>query len=69
VWLLHHQAPTLVGTYAYINPVVAVLIGYLLAGEPLTRRTVLGTLLVLLSVVVITTARASKATTGPPSKA
>ena len=69
VWLLHHQSPTLVGTYAYINPVVAVLIGYLLAGEPLTRRTVLGTLLVLLSVVVITTARASKATTGPPSKA
>ena len=69
VWLLHHQSPTLVGTYAYINPVVAVLIGYLLAGEPLTRRTVLGTLLVLLSVVVITMARASKATTGPPSKA
>lgn len=69
VWLLHHQSPTRVGTYAYVNPVVAVVIGYFLAGEPLTRRTVLGTLLVLISVVVITTARAGKATTGPRSKA
>ena len=56
-------------TYAHVNPVVAVVIGYFLAGEPLTRRTVLGTLLVLVSVVVITTPRACKATTGPPSKA
>jgi drug/metabolite transporter (DMT)-like permease len=46
-----------VGTYAYVNPVVAVLVGYFLGGEPLGTRTVLGTLLVLVSVVVITTAK------------
>jgi hypothetical protein len=28
VWLIHHESPTKVGTYAYVNPVVAVLIGY-----------------------------------------
>jgi drug/metabolite transporter (DMT)-like permease len=55
VWLIHHESPTKVGTYAYVNPVVAVLLGYFLAREPLGMRTVLGTLLVLVSVVVITT--------------
>jgi drug/metabolite transporter (DMT)-like permease len=55
VWLIHHQSPTKVGTYAYVNPVVAVLLGYFLAGESLGTRTILGTLLVLVGVVVITT--------------
>jgi drug/metabolite transporter (DMT)-like permease len=55
VWLLHHESPTKVGTYAYVNPVVAVLVGYFLGGEALGPRTIVGTLLVLISVVVITT--------------
>jgi drug/metabolite transporter (DMT)-like permease len=57
VWLIHHESPTKVGTYAYVNPVVAVLLGYFLGGEALGLRTILGTLLVLVSVVVITSAR------------
>jgi drug/metabolite transporter (DMT)-like permease len=60
VWLIHHESPTKVGTYAYVNPVVAVLVGYFLGGEALGLRTVLGTLFVLVSVVVITTARAKQ---------
>jgi len=60
LWLLHHESPTKVGTYAYVNPVVAVLLGYFLGGEPLGVRTILGTLFVLISVVVITTTPASK---------
>ncbi len=55
VWLIHHESPTKVGTYAYVNPVVAVLVGYFLGGEALGARTVVGTALVLVSVVVITT--------------
>ncbi len=55
VWLLHHESPTKVGTYAYVNPVVAVLLGYFFGGETLGMRTVLGTLFVLVSVLVITT--------------
>jgi drug/metabolite transporter (DMT)-like permease len=60
VWLIHHESPTKVGTYAYVNPVVAVLLGYLLGGEALGLRTILGTMFVLISVVVITTTRAKK---------
>jgi drug/metabolite transporter (DMT)-like permease len=60
VWLLHHESPTKVGTYAYVNPVVAVVLGYFLGGEELGLRTILGTVFVLISVVVITTTRANK---------
>jgi drug/metabolite transporter (DMT)-like permease len=60
VWLIHHESPTKVGTYAYVNPVVAVIIGYFLGGEAVGPRTLLGTLLVLVSVIVITTTRAKK---------
>ena len=61
VWLLHHESPTKVGTYAYVNPIVAVLVGYFLGGEPIGVRTIAGTMLVLVSVVVITTTpKASK---------
>jgi drug/metabolite transporter (DMT)-like permease len=55
VWLIHHESPTKVGTYAYVNPVVAVVLGYFLGGEGLSLRTILGTILVMVSVVVITT--------------
>lgn len=60
LWLIHHESPTKVGTYAYVNPLVAVLVGYFLGGEALGGRTVLGSLLVLISVIVITTTPAKK---------
>ena len=55
VWLIHHESPTKVGTYAYVNPVVAVLVGHFFGGEAIGPRTIAGTVLVLLGVVVITT--------------
>jgi drug/metabolite transporter (DMT)-like permease len=61
LWLLNRESPTKVGTYAYVNPVVAVLLGYFLGDEGLGLRIILGTLLVLVSVVVIATTRAKKA--------
>jgi drug/metabolite transporter (DMT)-like permease len=60
VWLIHHESPTKVGTYAYVNPVVAVLVGYLLGGEALGLRTILGTVLVLASVLLITLGKSTK---------
>ena len=63
VWLIHHQSPTKVGTYAYVNPVVAVLLGYLLGGEALGLRTVLGTVLVLASVLLITLSKSAQGRT------
>ncbi|MGA2360772.1 MAG: EamA family transporter [Terriglobales bacterium] len=65
VWLIHHESPTKVGTYAYVNPVVAVIVGYFLGGETVGPRTLLGTLLVLVSVIVITTTRARKPAAAP----
>jgi drug/metabolite transporter (DMT)-like permease len=55
VWLLHHESPTKVGTYAYVNPVVAVALGYFAGGEAVGPRILLGALLVLISVITITT--------------
>ena len=60
VWLLDHESPTKVATYAYVNPVVAVLVGYFLGRESLGLQTILGTVLVLISVVVITMTTAKK---------
>jgi drug/metabolite transporter (DMT)-like permease len=57
VWLLHYESPTKVGTYAYVNPVVAVCLGYFFGGESVGARTLMGTLLVLVSVITITTTK------------
>ena len=50
VYVLRHMAPTVVGTYSYVNTVVAVLLGWLILAEPVTRRTVLAMAIVLGSV-------------------
>lgn len=54
IWLLRVAPITLVSTYAYVNPLVAILLGSLLAGETLTPRVLLAALFILGSVVVIT---------------
>jgi drug/metabolite transporter (DMT)-like permease len=64
-WLIHHESPTKVGTYAYVNPVVAVVLGHFLGGEALDVRTALGTALVLVSVIVITTRGKTSTEAGP----
>jgi drug/metabolite transporter (DMT)-like permease len=58
VWLLHYESPTKVGTYAYVNPVVAVIVGACIGGEVIGKRTLLGMALILVSVVAITTMKA-----------
>jgi len=53
VWLLARMPATRVASHAYVNPVVAVALGYFVAGEAITTRTLIGTALVLASVVLI----------------
>jgi drug/metabolite transporter (DMT)-like permease len=53
VWLLAHMPATRVASHAYVNPIVAVALGYFAAGEPVTTRTLAGTALVLISVFII----------------
>jgi drug/metabolite transporter (DMT)-like permease len=52
-WLLEHYSPTFVATHTYINPIVAVLLGWLLAGEPLTLNVILAAALVVLAVILV----------------
>jgi drug/metabolite transporter (DMT)-like permease len=55
IWLLKVTTPTRVSTYAYVNPIVAMFLGWALAGEPLTLRSALAAAIILAAVVLITT--------------
>jgi drug/metabolite transporter (DMT)-like permease len=57
VWLLRVVPTSKVATYAYVNPVVALLLGWAMAGEELTARTLLAAAVILASVVLIVTYR------------
>lgn len=54
IWLLAVSTPARVGTYAYVNPVVALVLGWGLADEPLGFRSILAAAIILGAVVVIT---------------
>jgi len=69
IWLLKVSTPARVSTYAYVNPVVAVFLGHVFAGETLTVRMLAGAAVILAAVAAITTAPASHAPAeaeGPP---
>jgi drug/metabolite transporter (DMT)-like permease len=57
IYLLNVTTPARASTYAYVNPVVAVLLGRVLAGEPLSTQTVLAAAIIVAAVAVITTDR------------
>jgi drug/metabolite transporter (DMT)-like permease len=67
IFLLRYCDPAKVATYAYINPIVAVLLGTAFAGETLTMRTVLGAGLIIGSVAVVITAQMTSKTTADAS--
>jgi len=53
VWVVGHAPLSLVATYAYVNPVVAVVIGFLILGEPLTSGLVVGGSVIVAGVVLV----------------
>jgi drug/metabolite transporter (DMT)-like permease len=65
-WLLRHCDPAKVATYAYVNPIVAVLLGALFAHETVTLRTLLAAALIIGSVALIITVQQLKTKTLPP---
>ncbi|HYT09836.1 MAG TPA: EamA family transporter [Mycobacteriales bacterium] len=70
VWLLGHVPVSVVSTYAYVNPAVAVVLGALLAAERLTVAALAGGLVVLAAVAVVVTAegrRQRRAAAEPPA--
>ena len=64
IWLLDKVSPARLGTYAYVNPIVAVVLGWAIAGERLSLRTAVAAAIVICAVALITTARS---TTRPQS--
>lgn len=58
VWLLEHSTPAKVSTYAYVNPVIAVFLGWALLGEPLNTRIILAAAVIVGAVAIITIAKA-----------
>ena len=50
-WLLEHYSPTLVATHTYVNPIVAVLLGWLLAGERVTLSFGIAAAMVMLATI------------------
>ncbi|HVM11891.1 MAG TPA: EamA family transporter [Actinomycetota bacterium] len=69
VWLLKHVSVSLVGTYAYVNPVVAVLLGWAILGEAVTARTLVAGGIVIIGVALIVAAREPKPLAGDPAGA
>lgn len=63
IWLLRHCDPAKVATYAYVNPVVAVLLGAAFAGETLSARTLFAAALIIGSVAIVITADQRRAAT------
>jgi len=60
IWLLDKVSPARLGTYAYVNPIVAVLLGWAIAGERLSFRTAIAAAIVICAVALITTARSAR---------
>jgi drug/metabolite transporter (DMT)-like permease len=56
IWLLEHVPTSKVSTYAYVNPVVAVFLGWLILHERVDRFIVMGSLVVVLAVILVTSA-------------
>jgi drug/metabolite transporter (DMT)-like permease len=67
IWLLHHCDPAKVATYAYVNPIVAVLLGAAFAGETLTLRTLIAAALIIGSVALVITIQQLRAAPKAPS--
>ena len=56
IWLLQATTPARVATYAYVNPVIAVFMGWAFAGEPISIRTMVAASVILAAVILITSA-------------
>ncbi len=59
-WLLRVSTAARVGTHAYVNPIIAVLLGWSLGGEQVTLRMILGTVIVLASVLLVNKAESGR---------
>jgi drug/metabolite transporter (DMT)-like permease len=72
IWLLRHAPSSKVSTYAYVNPVVAVFLGWLVLHEPIDRYIMIGSAIIVASVILVTSAKVAAKTVAeemPPVEA
>ena len=62
IWLLRHAPSSKASTYAYVNPVVAVFLGWLVLHEPIDRHILMGSAIIVASVVMVTSAKVAEKT-------
>jgi drug/metabolite transporter (DMT)-like permease len=69
IWLLEHVPPPKVATYAYVNPIVAVFLGWLLLHETVDAYTLAGTVIIIGSVALVNTAKLTRVSVEPVPEA
>ncbi|MBI2497475.1 MAG: EamA family transporter [Opitutae bacterium] len=69
IWLMKHSTPARVSTYAYVNPVVAVFLGWLVLHETVSPRIFVAAGIIIAGVAIITVAKSRKAVSAPPRHA
>jgi drug/metabolite transporter (DMT)-like permease len=62
IWLLEHVPTSKVSTYAYVNPVVAMFLGWLILRERVDRFIVMGSVIVVVSVILVISAKVKEKT-------
>lgn len=67
IWLLKNAEPSLVSTYAFVNPIVAVFLGWLLADEQMTTQSWVAAAMIIAAVAIITIFRGKGASQGKPA--
>jgi drug/metabolite transporter (DMT)-like permease len=66
MWLLSVRPASLVGTYAYVNPVVAVFLGWIVAGETISTQQVIGLSVIIIGLVIVNVSKEKKTEIKPP---
>jgi drug/metabolite transporter (DMT)-like permease len=69
VWLMKHSTPARVSTYAYVNPIVAVFLGWWILHEPISPRLFTASAIIIAGVAIITTQKNKKSLVTPPRQA
>jgi drug/metabolite transporter (DMT)-like permease len=65
IWLLEHVPTPKVATYAYVNPVVAVFLGWLILNERIDAYILMGTIIIVAAVALVTSSKLRRATPEP----
>jgi len=68
IWLMKHSTPAKVSTYAYVNPIVAVFLGWLILHEPVSPRIFVAAAVIIAGVAIITIAKNKKKPAATPAR-